>query len=132
MAYSIGKRRFPRVSMAGRMEGHVRPTIEGSIIDLSLGGVCIEHRAIVQPGWVCDVTLRAGDGNILTLRARVVWVDLDRVEKQGQDRVLIYRAGFEFVEVTADQEALLQRILKASEADGPGGLRSLVVFLTFL
>lgn len=126
------KRRFPRISFAGRIAGDVRPIIQGSVIDLSLGGACVEYREILRPGWVCDVTLRQRGEGIVSVRSRVAWANVERVEKRGRDRALVYRAGLEFVEVTAEQRAALQRILEAAEAGGPGVLRSLGIFLTVI
>lgn len=105
------KRRFVRGRVGRRLGSKVRPVFEGTVIDLSLAGVCIEQQEALEPGWECEVVLQEPDGNTLALPARVAWMDPGRMVKRGTELVLIYQAGLEFVDLTPEQQEALARIL---------------------
>ena len=111
------KRRFPRFNVLGKVEGKIVASYEAILVDLSLGGALIEHSAMVRLGSVSQLILPHGPAEI-RFPCRVVRSALDRRERQGEDSVLIYRTGLEFINPSPEALAALEELIAASR---PGG-----------
>lgn len=116
------KRRFPRFSVLGKVEGKIVATFEATLVNLSLGGALIEHSSMVRPGSLSQLVLPTGAGEI-RVACRVVRSSLSRRESRGHETVVVYQSGLEFVNPPPDTLAALEQLLTASRPGGgaPGG-----------
>ncbi len=90
-------RRYPRSVAVGRPLGRVNNAYNVSLIDISLGGVQIEHPDIIRPGTTSFLTLLML-GREVTLNCRVVRSLVHRTEVQADgEQQLIHRSGLEFL-----------------------------------
>ena len=124
MAEFLEKRGARRVSIAGQIAGRVRVPLEIRFLDLSLTGTRIEHVSWLQPGSVCALEFPPTLGS-LVLSARVIHSAVvgSEVDKAGY-RLLRYRSGLEFSDVTGEQKAVLADVLEKLAAAGrTGGVR---------
>ncbi|MFQ5655909.1 MAG: PilZ domain-containing protein [Candidatus Methylomirabilales bacterium] len=100
-------RRHPRFFVPGKTTGRVTPDYEASLINISLGGVLIEHTQVVQPGTIAylDIPLL---GRGLRLQCRVVRSVVNRPEQEADgERVLIYHTGLEFLDLPEETRQLI-------------------------
>lgn len=106
------RRREPRVRHSGHPGARARPVLEVGLLDISTTGTRIEHREVLQPGSLCTLELPPVIGG-LTVSARVVWSSIIGSEQplEGEQRSP-YQSGLEFVDVTPEQQADLERILE--------------------
>jgi len=101
------RRRYPRFVIGGRAKGRVTSVYEASLLDISLGGVLIEHAQIVRPGTLSYLILRL-KGREMSLRCRVIRSMVHRLEAASAgERLLIYQTGLEFVEPSGETQQLL-------------------------
>lgn len=111
------KRRFPRFTVLGKVEGKIVATLEATLVNLSLGGALIEHSSMVRPGSLSQLVLPTGTGD-LRIACRVVRSSLSRRESRGNETVVVYQTGLEFVNPPSDTLAALERVLALAH---PGG-----------
>ncbi len=106
------QRRVPRVTIPGRVTARVRPDLEVRLLDLSTLGARIEHLTVLHPRLHCVLELPPPLG-ALPLSAEVVWSNVIGGEQTLEgERHLRYQTGLVFVDVTAEQQAVLSRILE--------------------
>ncbi|MFQ5961261.1 MAG: PilZ domain-containing protein [Candidatus Methylomirabilales bacterium] len=101
------RRRHPRFVVGGKPTTRMTAVYEASLVDISLGGALIEHAHIVRPGTISYLilTLKAGD---VSVRCRVVRSVVHRPEVDPEgERVLIYRTGLEYVDLSHETLRLL-------------------------
>ncbi len=116
------RRQDLRWGVRGRPAGRITPFYSAtfqpvSLVDISMGGVLIEHSNIVRPGTVAFLTflIHLVHGGEAGLMCRVVRSTVDRydVDARGK-RELIYQTGLEFL---APSE-VSRRVIMGYIADG--------------
>ncbi|MBI3007396.1 MAG: PilZ domain-containing protein [candidate division NC10 bacterium] len=116
------KRRFPRVTVMGRVEGKIVASYEATLVNLSLGGALVEHSSMVRLGSMSQLMLPYGNGEI-RVNCRVVRSALNRRESRGRDSAVIYQTGLEFLNPSPDTLSALEKLITASHpgsgATGP-------------
>lgn len=111
------RRRFPRFTVLGKVEGKIVAAYEATLVNLSLGGALVEHSSMVRPGSMSQLMLPFGKGEI-QITCRVVRSALIRREARGRDGLLVYQTGLEFLNLPPDTLAALEELITASH---PGG-----------
>ncbi|HEU5393857.1 MAG TPA: PilZ domain-containing protein [Candidatus Methylomirabilis sp.] len=111
------KRRFPRFTVLGKVEGKIVASYEATLVNLSLGGALVEHSSMVRPGSMSQLMLPFAQGEIL-VTCRVVRSHLSRREARGKESVLIYQTGLEFLNPSSETRAALEELIAAAR---PGG-----------
>lgn len=100
-------RRHPRWQVRERLEGRISPEDEASVLDLSLGGLFIEHSNLLLPGTLCFLTLFV-HGQEIRVACRVVRSTIHRFEvwpTGEQNRT--YRTGLKFQGLSEDSQRAL-------------------------
>lgn len=97
----IERRHYPRSNLKGQVAGWIGVN-RVSPLDLSVGGVQIEHSGFTRPGTITFVTLFFPHHEI-TLKCAVVRSMVDRlvILDDGQ-REIVYRTGLEFLNPSED------------------------------
>ncbi len=112
------KRRTPRTSVAKGTRGQLKSTIPVEILNLSETGLLLEVASTLRPGSTYDLSaLLAGvsfSGLVRVTRCRAGGFAADA---QG-GRLLIYRAGGEFVGLSEQQMSGLRLALSRRLASG--------------
>jgi hypothetical protein len=88
-----------------------------SVVNLSREGVCVEHRAKLEPGLVCDLRFRIPPMTF-AVKARIAWTNPHRVEGGGPGAPGLFRSGAEFVNLSADAQAAIDAIVARPPAHG--------------
>lgn len=101
-------RKYPRITVGGEASGQIAAVYEASLLNISLGGVLIEHAHIVRPGTDSSLLLNV-HGRAINLRCRVIRSAVHRLEIQpdGQGDV-IYHTGLEFQESSDEARQLIR------------------------
>lgn len=98
---TVERRRYPRCTLRGQVSGRMGFR-SVSPVDLSLGGVQIEHFQSVSPGTTAFLTLFFSNHEV-TLKCTVARSVADRpVVQDDGEREIIYRTGLEFLSTTED------------------------------
>ena len=114
----IDKRRAPRISVAKGTRGQLKSTIPVEILNLSETGLLFEVASTLRPGSTYDLS---------ALLAGVSFSGLVRVTRCSAGgfaadatggRLLIYRAGGEFVGLTEEQTSSLRAALSRKSVSG--------------
>jgi len=112
------KRRAPRTSIAKGTRGQLKSTIPVEILNLSEAGLLLEVASTLRPGSTYDLSATlAGvsfSGLVRVTRCRAGGFAAD---DQG-GRLLIYRAGGEFVGLSSQQTSALRLALSKRSASG--------------
>ncbi len=95
------RRRHPRISTLGRVFADLGGDREGSVIDISRGGLLLRLKWSLNPGSSYFMKLFV-NGRIAVVEARVV-----RVVTRPED----YLAGMEFIRVAPQGREVLQHFL---------------------
>jgi hypothetical protein len=95
------RRSFPRIDTLGRVFAGIGEGQEGSVVNLSLGGLLIRLRRILTPGSSYFLKLFLGN-EIAVVEARVV-----RLVAQEND----YMAGMEFLRISREDKITLQNFM---------------------
>jgi hypothetical protein len=95
------RRSFPRIDTRGRVFAGIGEGQEGSVVNLSLGGLLIRLRRILTPGSSYFIKLFLGN-EIAVVEARVV-----RLETHENE----YMAGMEFLRISRDDKVTLQNFM---------------------
>ena len=97
------KRRAPRFSVPKGPHGRVKAAVPVTVIDVSQAGMQLELAAALRPGSVYDVTAQL-DGVALSAQVRITRCRAGGYVTDGKGgRLLLYRAGAEFVELPSAQ-----------------------------
>lgn len=108
------QRGAPRFLVAERLGVRAGATLEVRLVDLSATGARIEHAHPLTPGSNCTFEFPPTFG-ALVLSARIVHsIPLTDSESVEGDEIRHYRyqSGLTFVEVTAEQQAVLEAVLE--------------------
>jgi hypothetical protein len=104
------------VALASAIQCDVRLTDEGRIVDVGLGGVRLEHQAVLRPGQPCILRFKLED-QLLAFRSRVMWSRaLDR--RAGRHRGdLMFQSGLAFESMPGGARRLLAELVGDSRTD---------------
>lgn len=112
------KRRSPRTSLAKGTRGHLKATLAIEILNLSEMGLLVELPSTLRPGSTYDLTAIFGgvpfSGLVRITRCRAGGFATD----ETGERVLLFRAGGEFVGLSAKQLETLRLALSKRLASG--------------
>lgn len=118
MADPRDRRGAPRILVGGQIGARARATLDVRLIDLSVTGARIEHGELLRPGSACTFQLPPAIGSV-ALAARIVHSAIIGVTPISDgDRQLHYQSGLAFLNVTPEQRAALEEIVKRLT---PGG-----------
>ncbi len=115
------RRRQPRVTVRAPLTARVGATLDARVLDLSLGGVRLQHAGHLRPGAPCVLELPTTVCPRF-LRGRIVHsavVTLELTATGAQD--LCYESGIAFEPLRSDQEVALARALERLAA--PEGIQ---------
>lgn len=94
-------RASPRVSLEPPLSAEATVTEHLTIVNVSRGGIMVEHRSMLRPGMVIHLSLRAEKGTQI-LRGRVAWTSLTATAKTPWvTRGFVYRSGLEILDPAA-------------------------------
>lgn len=107
------RRRHDRLVVGGKTKGRVTAVYDASLLDISVGGALIEHAHIVRPGTISYLILNLL-GREVSLGCRVVRSVVYRFEV-GPDgeRILVYRTGLEFVDLSDETLRVIDDYIRA-------------------
>ncbi|MFQ5988549.1 MAG: PilZ domain-containing protein [Candidatus Methylomirabilales bacterium] len=110
---TVERRRYSRCALKGQVSGRIGFR-SVSPLDLSLGGVQIEHFQIVRPGTTTFLTLFFPNTEV-TLKCAVARSAADRpVIQDDGEREIIYRTGLEFLSTTEDVRRVIGAYVSAA------------------
>jgi hypothetical protein len=113
------KRRYPRWVVGGRLAGRTDTFHSVSFINISLGGILIEHSDIIRPGDTSLLTLLIL-GREVALNCRVVRSLVHRPEiEAGGERGLIYQSGLEFLGLSEESLGLIDEYIEFLKRERP-------------
>ena len=113
LSEAVERRRAPRVPLPEPVpvRARAKDSLEVWLLDLSLIGGRIDHLGPLQPGSLCVLEFPAASSP-LALSARVIHSSpLGGKEGPGDTRLLRHETGLTFVDVTPEQQAVLNRIV---------------------
>ncbi len=117
MNEELERRRLRGAVVTGRLTGRMSPLEDFRLLDLSLAGARIEHRALLRPGDSCTLRFRAPSRS-LTLLAQVVWSTvIGREQTKGGLRSLRYQSGLRFNPLSLEQAKDLAELLERLPPD---------------
>lgn len=118
------KREYPRVFVEGKSRGRVAAICEGSLLNISLGGVLIEHVHALRPGTPSFVELEL-QGKRVRLRCRVARSVADRTEVQPDgEREVIYHSGLEFLDVPEETRQAINDYIESVTQGRPSRIET--------
>ncbi len=113
------KRGYPRWPIGGRLAGRIDAAHNVSFIDISLGGILIEHADIIRPGGTSLLTLLVL-GREITLNCRVMRSLVHRPDVEGGgERRLIYRTGLQFLGPSEESLRLIDEYIEFLKGQQP-------------
>lgn len=113
------RRRYPRWVVGGRLAGRINTVHSVSFINISLGGILIEHSDIIRPGDSSLLHLLIL-GREVALNCRVVRSLVHRPEVEpGGERALIYRSGLEFLGLSEESLGLIDQYIEFVKKERP-------------
>lgn len=99
---SRDRRRYPRLNENTGKKVSLIGIDEASLLNISLGGILIEHAYLLRPGTIVELVLPLASRR-LKLRCLVVWSVISRSEvKPDGEHELIFRTGLAFLELSKD------------------------------
>ncbi len=108
------RRKYARTIPREPLRAEIGIWHEGRIVDVSLGGACLEHKAALRPGEPC--ILRFGfEDRVFAFRSQVVWSQSLQVGRRRSD--LMFHSGLAFEKVPVDARPLLADFTGESAPD---------------
>ncbi len=112
------RRQHPRFTVAGKATGRVTAVHDASLVDISFGGVLIEHSQVVRPGTTSSLDLDL-EGKRLRLRCRVIRSVVNRIELQPDgEQALIYHTGLEFLDLSEETRQVISDYIHSITDNG--------------
>jgi hypothetical protein len=112
------KRRYPRVIVGGEAKGRVTFIDDALLLNISLGGVLIEHIPPLHPGTLTSLGVEL-QGKRVRLRCRVVRSVAHRIGLQPDgERALIYHTGLEFLDPSDEARQVISQYIHSMSEDG--------------
>jgi hypothetical protein len=117
-----GRRRFPRYGLKTKTGGRLTAYDDASFIDISLGGVRVEHTQPMRPGTMSLLDLEF-QGKKIRVTCRVVWSVVVRqdVDLNGEAS-MIYHTGLEFQNPSEETSQLIKDYLQSMIDEGKAGV----------
>lgn len=114
------RRQHRRFTVAGKATGRVTAVHDASLVDISFGGVLIEHSQVVRPGTTSSLDLDL-EGKKLRLMCRVIRSVVNRIELQPDgEQALIYHTGLEFLDLSEETRQVISDYIQSITEDGSG------------
>lgn len=114
------RRQHRRFTVAGKATGRVTAVHDASLVDISFGGVLIEHSQVVRPGTTSSLDLDL-EGKRLRLMCRVIRSVVNRIELQPDgEQALIYHTGLEFLDLSEETRQVISDYIQSITEDGSG------------
>lgn len=113
------RRRAPRVDVRGRADGSITSIIEASLINLSLVGVLLEHTEALIPDHIYQIIIRLGDKRV-KVKAKAVRSFASHTITTRGHKIIIYRTGFEFVELRDEDKAVISDFISKGRGSSTG------------
>lgn len=112
------RRKYPRYVVRTRTEGRITGVDEVVLIDISLGGVKIEHAQFFRPGTISPLDLEF-HGTRIRLWSRVVWSVVARQEmNMDGEGIMVYHTGLEFHNPSEETRQVINEYLQAMIDEG--------------
>jgi hypothetical protein len=111
-------RRSRRIQVQGEVDGNGSPPFTASVVNLSREGVCVEHRAKLEPGLVCDLKFRIPPMTF-SVKARIAWTNPHRQDNHLPGVPGLFRSGAEFLNLSHDALAAIEAIVARPPAAPP-------------
>ncbi len=120
------RRATARVAPMEPIPVKLKSSLPARVLDISAGGVLVEVATSMRPEADCELRVHVADGEV-TVRAKVrrckAWgFGLDESDR----RVLLYRAGLQFLELPAEALGKLRRYFETPEARAEAAAAALV------
>ncbi|MFQ5657967.1 MAG: PilZ domain-containing protein [Candidatus Methylomirabilales bacterium] len=113
------RRRHPRWEVQDQIVGQIPRVPEVSLVNISIGGVLIEHVKIVRPGSFCFLSLLLS-GQKVGLKCRVVRSVVHRYELSATgERDLIYRTGLKFLALSETPRRQIEKYIDSLRGERP-------------
>ncbi len=112
MSKPAERRRHPRVSVEGRLDGRATVLADFRVLSLSEIGATLEMGIPMAPGSSCDLTLNLSHVSV-DLKGRVVYVE------DSGNASAPYRVGMDFVRLQSLDRALLASYLERERRKAP-------------
>lgn len=115
------RRRHPRYVLKAKTEGRLTAADEVALLDISLGGVKIEHSQPMRPGGISILDLEF-QGKKIRLTCRAVWSVVVRqdVDLDGEAS-MIYQTGLEFQNLSEETQKVIGDYVQAMIDEGRAG-----------
>lgn len=108
----IERRRAERVQVSEHVIGRVQEVGDARVIDISLTGVLVEIGASMGPDATCNFTMPLNGEDEIHVEAQVRRCEPSRYMDDGLgNKSFLYRAGLEFIEVSATTHSRLGQFL---------------------
>lgn len=115
------RRRAKRVRLPKKSQVLVSIGSDGMIVNVSATGALVELLRPFPSGTLCTVTVPMAD-TVLRLKARVVRTLVSHtVQDESGHRTIVYQSGLEFIDLTSDERASLERLLVTGQDIEPPG-----------
>ncbi len=115
------RRRSERIPVAREVLGRVKATVPARVVDVSRHGMQVEIPAALRPTVACDICLDTPEGE-LRVRARVQRCRARSfAPADNGERLLVYRAGMEFLEMDDETWHRFERLLGREESSPERG-----------
>lgn len=116
------RRHHARFVVREKFLGRVTSVYDATILNISLGGVLIEHAHVVRPGASSSLDLDL-QGKRLSLRCRVARSVVHRAERQPDgEHALIYQTGLEFIDAPKETRIMISNYIQSVIDDAKSAL----------
>ncbi len=114
------RRRLPRWRGSGWLSGWIGDATKVSVVDISMGGVLIEHSNDFPPSTVCILTLSLCGASV-SVKCRAVRSALyQREDSSVGKRNYVYRTGLALVDLSETSQQLIGEYISFLEAIANG------------
>ncbi len=111
------RRRFARVRPEG-IRGNILSASDLDVVDISVGGAAVLTGRRVELNREYTVRFHCADGSF-HVRVRVIWALLTSKVTHDERIVPLYKAGVEFLDVSAEKRDAIRRCIEPRECDMP-------------
>jgi PilZ domain len=106
------RRKRPRVSLNGEIQGRIHTVAAAPVLNLSEDGALLEVACSLRVGTFYMLRLQLARDAELLVRSRIVRSAVHGFEiKAGGESLVKYRTAVEFVDITGPQKKALQKYL---------------------
>ena len=119
------RRKSQRFRVAEGITGHVRPTMDIRVLDISQHGILIETPTGLPPDGVCELTVDVPSGK-KKIRARVARCRAHMIKGAKGAVKVVFHAGLEFPEEFAGSDAVKDLMTEICVVDDVSAPRPVV------